>query len=69
MTRPDYYIVRIDSSWDFDSEDWPDLLEEIYEAIEAECGSDNDEGNEGEGFPVFSSGGSCWGHFNGRGDR
>jgi hypothetical protein len=63
MTRPNYYIVRIDRGWDFDAHDWPDRLEEIYELIEEECGNSDWEGYENQGFPVLRDGGSCWGHF------
>lgn len=49
-TRPNYYLIRIDSSW-LDKENTDiiyDHLEDIYEAIEDECGrkyftDDNDE--------------------------
>lgn len=42
-TRPNYYVVRIDSSWHTSNGDGPpnlhDHLDEIYAAIEAEFGS------------------------------
>jgi len=65
-TRPNYYIVRIDSSWNIDNDDDTDLfidhLDEIYNAIEEQfgakcqhtdpddCGCDED-----QGFPVLSA--------------
>lgn len=37
-TRPNYYLIRVDSRWSMDSDDWYDHLEEIYEAITEEFG-------------------------------
>lgn len=43
-TRPDYYVVRVDSSWDLDNHHWEapepfiDHVDEVYEAIELEYG-------------------------------
>lgn len=35
-TRPDYYLIRIDSAWDCGADEFYDRLEEIIEAIEDE---------------------------------
>lgn len=37
-TRPNYYLIRVDSKWDCGSDEFYDLLEDIYEAIEDEYG-------------------------------
>jgi hypothetical protein len=63
-TRPNYYVVRVDSKWDIDNggrDPLCDHLDDIYEAIENEYGdSDRGEG----GWPALST--SCgmrWGNF------
>ncbi|MEQ1762569.1 MAG: hypothetical protein ABL984_05405 [Pyrinomonadaceae bacterium] len=46
-TRPWFYVVFVDSSWDFDSDKWRDTqLEMVYEVIEDEFGSNCYEGYE-----------------------
>lgn len=59
MTRPNYYVVQIDSSWDIDGEEFRDHLDEIYDAVEMEFGSDAED--EDAPWPALCGGGSTWG--------
>lgn len=64
-TRPNYYAVRIDSSWKISNWEEPpnliDHVDEIYSAIEEEYGNQDDEGNENASFPVLCDDcGSSW---------
>ncbi len=68
-TRPNYYVIRIDSSWDLDaSDEFLDHLEEIYDAIENEygarrtcyCDPENDECEKCREWPAFCDEGSSW---------
>jgi hypothetical protein len=63
MTRPNYYVVQIDSKWELDAYEFLDRLEEIYDAIEEQYGCDGDEfeGDEPPEFPTLHHGGSTWG--------
>jgi len=68
MTRPQYYVVRIDSRWTIDNrKPGPclyDHLDEIYEAIEDEYGyafEDDEEAGEAPPWPALRPGGSSWG--------
>lgn len=52
-TRPNYYLIRIDARWwnneGQNPEEFYDRLDDIYEAIEEECGCrdfEDDDGNE-----------------------
>ena len=74
--RPNYYVIRVDSSWHLSQcrackDDCPDYLtehlDEIYEAIEDQFGTpeteeDVEDGEEPErGWPRFDYGnGTCW---------
>src|SRR5260370_39113166 len=73
MTRTNYYVIRIDSSWALDNfaeNPLCDYLDEIYDAIETQCGCGEDCGEEahgepdhicdGQGWPALCSGGSSW---------
>lgn len=65
MTRPNYYVLRVDAGWDLDNligdDDEGDHLEAIYETIEAEFGNEHDEETgEERGWPALVSGGSTW---------
>jgi hypothetical protein len=68
MTRPNYYVVQIDSSWGKDNtyseeegETVHDHIDEIYDAIEAQFGSaDEEDDEELRQFPTLVSGGSTW---------
>jgi hypothetical protein len=70
--RPKYYVIRIDSAWKTDNDQWNgedtigDHIDEIYEAIEDEYGCSEDEMNAGTAeFPhITIEGGSCWGKYN-----
>lgn len=77
-TRPDYYILRVDSSWSTRNSDPNpvcDHLNEIYDAIENQFGRHDDEyESEKNGrtyvkhwpFPALNIGTGCcqWGGFN-----
>lgn len=58
-TRPNYYLIRIDASWltKDDTETIYDHLDEIYNAIEDECGTkefeDDDEKQQVAGWPAL----------------
>lgn len=69
-TRPNYYVLRVDSSWDLD--DFSDHLESVYEAIENEYGPDDfDEDDDGgeRGWPRLSTGsGVSWGDYDLKGE-
>jgi hypothetical protein len=66
-TRPNYYVVRVDSTWSLsnwaDGELFIDHLDDIYEAIEDEYGrSYDEETEEHRGWPALSDdSGSSWG--------
>jgi hypothetical protein len=51
-TRPSYYLIRIDARWwnpnGQNPEEFYDRLDDIYEAIEEECGSKDTEDDDGE---------------------
>jgi hypothetical protein len=67
LTRPNFYVVRIDSKTDLKSDEWFDQLQEIYEAIDEEfgpcCQSYNScECDHHETWPAtFDWGGCTWG--------
>lgn len=76
MTRPNYYVVQVDSSWALDNfaegETLADHLDDIYNAIEEQYGrtiehsDDCPEDCDGSrkcyvGFPGLNSEGSSWG--------
>lgn len=61
MTRPNYYVVQIDSAWEVGGAEFFEHIDEIYDAIHEQYGCDTDEGFEDEDFPVLASGGSTWG--------
>ena len=78
-TRPEYYLIRVDSAWELDSttkaEDHVcDHLDEIYNAIEDECGQgyeDADESSTGRAhhnpWPALScDSGVSWGEVTGK---
>jgi len=52
-TRPNHYFIRIDSKWlDRENRDVIyDHLDEIYEAIEEQCGSKDDGEDDSESLP------------------
>jgi len=67
--RPYFYVVRIHSTMDTDSDEWRNILDEVYEAIEDQFGSCCEEYSESgececdhyENWPsVFDWGGSTW---------
>lgn len=70
-TRPDYYVLRIDSAMDLSSEEWYDLLETVYERIEDDFGMAHEEWESDKNgrtyrrhnyFPALDDEcGSCWG--------
>ena len=61
-TRPWFYVVFIDSAWDFDSDDWWDIhLDQVYDAIEDEFGRNCDEDYE-RCKAEFADGESCGRH-------
>lgn len=73
-TRPNYYVIRVDSSWNLSNfQDEPimgDYIDEIYDAIEAEYGCMDDRDEEDEtpeeerGWPMLNSEcGSSWSSF------
>lgn len=64
-TRPQYYLVRIDSSWVLGSERFFDRLDEIYDHIEEEVGprhwTDDDGKEVDDEWPAFDFGcGQAW---------
>jgi len=70
-TRPDYYVVRIDSKWSLEnsaeSDSFIEHLEEIYDAIEDQfgrwcrCEEEDCDCEEDQSFPVLSTDcGSGW---------
>jgi hypothetical protein len=71
-TRPNYYVVRVDSRWGESAEglndEFRDTLDDIYESIEDQYGraiwwdeEDEDE-DDREQFPAFDDEcGTCWG--------
>ncbi len=66
-TRPNWYVLRIDSKWgDLDDDDWYDHLDQVYEDLEDQFGQaswqdDNDEW-QSEPWPALDdSCGSTWG--------
>ncbi len=72
-TRPNYYILRVDSSVsqmiEADEDEIRDLIEEFYDILEDEFGrreEEDDDGNEVlEEWPALNVGsGSCWGEIN-----
>jgi hypothetical protein len=64
---PNFYVVRIDSSWDIDGEDWKEQLEEIRDAIDADYRLNEAEEEEYQAenkapvFPETDSGDDCGG--------
>jgi hypothetical protein len=61
-TRPNYYIVQIDSKTDMDDDSWLDFLEEIQEEIEEEFGPCRGVRGGMIGFPAPDwDSGCCWG--------
>jgi hypothetical protein len=64
-TRPNYYLIRIDSSWLHCDDGLYDYLDDIYEAIEDQVGPAKFEGDDGEEeqaeWPALDDeNGSCW---------
>lgn len=71
-TRPDYYVFCINSGMETDTDDFHDLLDEIYEALEDQFGRSEEDWTHDNGrtyhkhndFPAFNdSCGTCWGEF------
>jgi hypothetical protein len=61
-TRPHYYVVRVDSKCDMDSDEFYDQLDGIYDAIDEAFGNTDMDGMENEPWPVHSDGsGHHWG--------
>lgn len=65
-TRPNYYVVRVDSRWSEEcgSDKWFDLLDEqIYDAIADQFGASDDEDDDGhavhEGWPALDLDAGC----------
>ena len=79
-TRPNYYIIRVDSKWDCDNsgeEAICDHLEELYEAIEEEYGTHIDTWYHENGrtytkhwpFPALNADcGASWGKMKSKGE-
>lgn len=70
LIRPNFYVVRIDSKTGTEGDDWPEVLEEIYDAIDDQFGRCCDQAYETgececshhETWPAFFDwGGCCWG--------
>ena len=68
-TRPNYYLIRIDSHWlnppEDSDEDIYDHLDDIYDAIADQVGPANFEGDDGkeehDDWPALDDeNGSCW---------
>lgn len=71
-TRPDYYVLCIDSRMETDTDDFHDLLEWISQALEDQFGRAEEQWEHENGrtyrkrnyFPAFNdSCGLCWGEF------
>lgn len=62
-TRPNYYVVRVDSRWvNLDGDGFRDFIEEVYEAIEDEFGAVDYDDDESYPWPAFDGDvGVCWG--------
>jgi len=68
MTRPNYYVIFVDSRWEMETDEWINHLEEIYSTIEDQCGSDTNYeiGKDGQKkftnnpWPALSSDGCTW---------
>lgn len=64
--RPRYWVVRVDSKCDSDSEAWYEILDDIYNAIDEQFGSPSEKdlgvGDERPYFPMFDWEGCSW-HF------
>lgn len=64
--RPRYWVVRIDSRCTDHGDEWFDILDEIYEAIDEQFGtpdeSDLGVGNDRPYFPMYDGEGTSW-HF------
>ena len=73
--RPNYWVIRIDSGTDLESDEWYDTLDEIYESIALQFGTTDFECDDcGESglsdsdchcqeyrwFPAIDFKGSCW---------
>lgn len=71
-TRPDYYLIRVDSTWETDStveapDHVCDHIDEIYEAIENQFGGNDEDSEERRPWPVLSAdSGSTWGEVTGK---
>lgn len=69
-TRPNYYVVRVDStlSEDMDSDKFRDMIDEVVEEIIDQFGwhedHDDDECTEDCEFPRLHDGGVSWGTYN-----
>ena len=67
-TRPNYYYIRVDSTWgtsnwnhDDGIKEPAEWLEDVLQAIDEDFGNTADGGMENCGFPVQSDGsGHCW---------
>lgn len=66
-TRPDYYVLRVDSKWgDLDDDAWHDHLDEIWDDLEDQFGQaswqDDDDEWQHDDFPAVSDSSGCaWG--------
>lgn len=66
-TRPNYYLIRVDSTWSVYNRDTPSICEhidEIYDAIEDEVGpadqTDDDNNEIHVGWPAMDGSGCSW---------
>lgn len=72
-TRPNYYVLRVDSGWaagDLNDDDWRDYMDEVYEYLEDGFGPAEEEWTHDNGrtytrhndWPAFNdSSGTSWG--------
>jgi hypothetical protein len=61
-TRPQYYVVRVDSKCDTTSDEFRDQLDAIYDAIDDQFGNTSCESMEDEPWPAHNDNcGHCWG--------
>lgn len=61
-TRPNYYVLQVDSSWDLDGDEMHDRIDDIYDALEDQFGpAYDDEVGEREWPALDIDAGSTWG--------
>lgn len=64
MERPRYWIVRVDSECDDNSDEFIEILDEIYDAIDEEFGCPSEDdlgvGDERPYFPMYDVQGVVW---------